>query len=220
MTGKLTPTELLENPWAFGPWCYQIGVVVRCLPEPIKVPRGMLGMWPLTLDVQAVIRHQLGVSFDVVERAVTLQQPYATAIVGYRRPDGEWEEGPKRVENRPKPVLGRTIPTGGRWLAIHAGKALYPNAAEIVADWRGEGSPYSPPGRHLYASEFDVGDDDDSDPNYELWMQSPRLEDMPRSAILGVMRVDHCLPYPGAWVASSKREGVVDLNPPTRGVLL
>ena len=52
-----------------------------------------------------------------------------------------------------------------------------------------------PSNRHTW-SEFDIPDEGElPDPNWELWMQSPLLHDMPRSAILGVMRVDHCLAY-------------------------
>ena len=54
--------------------------------------------------------------------ALTLQQPYATAI---------WP-GPKRVENRPLPTVPLPLPRGGRWLALHAGKAWYPGGLEAV----------------------------------------------------------------------------------------
>jgi hypothetical protein len=55
-------------------------------------------------------------------RALTLQQPYATAIC----------PGPKRTENRPKATVRMPLPKGGLWLGLHAGKTWYPGGLEAV----------------------------------------------------------------------------------------
>lgn len=105
--------------------------------------------------------------------------------------------GPKRIENRPTRWI---VPPEGIWMAIHAGATLYGGkhrTGELLAAWQGH----------------DIDRDD-----FGLWRGCPPLEDLPRSAILGVMRIDHCLAYPGPWIATrDNNSGQVDLLPPTRG---
>lgn len=83
-------------------------------------------------------------------RALTLQQPYASAIA----------IGPKRIENRP---WRRTLPAGGEWVALHAGRTLY----------EGQSSD------DLHAQMVECG-----------WTDCPLLGDLPRGVLLGVMHVD------------------------------
>jgi hypothetical protein len=59
--GSYRKAELLEDPWAFGPWCLHLAEV-RLLPEPLPC-RGMLGLWavpvgPLTEALDRLIPTQ------------------------------------------------------------------------------------------------------------------------------------------------------------------
>lgn len=129
----MTPVELLADPWAFGPWCWCIDEV-RLFDRP-RPARGMQGLWPLGeadwfacnnlalgLDPSTRLRHADG----VVHSALTLLQPYASAIA----------IGQKRVENRP---WRRTIGQDGSWFALHAGRGDYPRADDLVEEWREPG---------------------------------------------------------------------------------
>jgi hypothetical protein len=110
----VTPEQLRADPWAFGPWCHHVDEV-RLLVRPIPA-RGMQGRWPLSHELRVAMQLQLDV---VVTNALTLLQPYASAIA----------IGPKRM----------IVPPGGLWLGLHAGKELYGGpeyAAELLADWR------------------------------------------------------------------------------------
>lgn len=80
--------------------------------------------------------------------------------------------GPKRVENRP---WHRRVPRGGMWVALHAGKGLYDRGDLLVRAWR----------------ETDI-----DGPPFGLWPEAPDLADMPRGALLGVMRVARIVRYP------------------------
>lgn len=166
-----TPEELLADPWAFGPICYQIGPVIPLL-DPIPV-RGMLGLFPLPFAVTEGIFEAIG--FPSITRGLTLQQPYATAIVGFfDEVDQQWVEGPKRIENRPKGSRWR-IPAEGWWIAIHAGLKDYPLGGKAVEAWR-------------TAGPSQVGG--------PLWARCPELSAMPRGAIVGIARFEHVLAYP------------------------
>lgn len=129
---------------------------------------------------------------EVVSSGLTLQQPYATAIAGYDgivktppTPDGEtigWTysrvriPGPKRVENRD---WRRTVPPGGMWIGLHAGKALYGGAGHVrtmLAGWRrGAVNPI---------------------PGIPVWADGPQIGDLPLGVLLGAMRIDEILKYP------------------------
>lgn len=52
---SLRQLGLIGDPWAFGPWCIEIGDVVA-LDEPIKYVRGMLGFWRVADDHAAQLR--------------------------------------------------------------------------------------------------------------------------------------------------------------------
>lgn len=158
----MTPAELRADPWAGGPWCWVVGEV-KLLPEPIPF-RGMQGLWPLPADVRLALWTATGLQ---VGAALTLLQPYASAVAS----------GEKTVENRP---WRRTIPEGGLWVGLHAGKALYcpfPDARPAERDawvrnqllrWRRE----------------------------ERWLEAPELADLPRGMLLGAMRIDEIVAYP------------------------
>jgi hypothetical protein len=87
---------------------------------------------------------------------LTLIQPYASAIIA----------GPKRVENRSRPLRRKLTPleqrirpndpAGSQWVAIHAGKRLWKH---VVPEMR------------------------------RLWPECPDATDLPRNAVLGCARV-------------------------------
>jgi hypothetical protein len=122
----VTPAELLDDPWAFGEWCFILDEV-RLLPTPIPC-RGMQGWWPLSAALRLDLYKATG---EQVNSALTLQQPYASAI----------SHGPKRIENRPQ---RRRISPGGVWLGLHAGKALYDRAGVLLMEWRSGPDPLWP----------------------------------------------------------------------------
>lgn len=86
-------------------------------------------------------------------KAVTVLQPYASAIAARVKP---WENRPRNMRLDDGPI----------WLAIHAGKAIYPDAEFQQRVHRQTG----------------------------MWPDAPDLEDLPLGAILGVMRIDDCQP--------------------------
>lgn len=156
----MTPAQLLADPWAFGPWCWIVGEV-RLLPTPIPC-RGMQGLWPNQgIDPR---RAFVDAGIPIPQSALTLQQPYATAIA----------LGPKRVENRP---WRRTIPPGGLWVGLHAGKGLYSRASLLVRCWTAR-------------EEVEHGEP------FGLWPECPPLENMPRGAMLGAMHIRSIERYP------------------------
>lgn len=109
-------------------------------------------------------------------RALTLKQPFATAIA----------VGPKRIENRPR----RTIPRAWAlpvWIALHAGKTW----------WKVDQQNWM-----------------------EMWPESPKPHEMPKGALLGVMRVDEILELTEpAWPPQSlsKLELEIRADPWTMG---
>lgn len=156
----MKPAELLQEPWAFGPWCWRIDEV-RLLPTPLA-SRGMQGLFPLDLALEATLSALCPTGYRT-RWGMTLLQPFATAIA----------IGPKRIENRP---WRRNIPPTGLWVGLHAGKALYDRAEELLEEWRDD--PYARgPG---------------------IWPEAPPLEELPRGAMLGVMHVAEILRYPVA----------------------
>ena len=132
----MTPDDLVLDPWALGPVCFVIDEV-RCLPKPIPC-RGAQGWWSFDSEMYAPLAE---LACAPLRRALTLQQPYASAIA----------VGPKRVENR---TVGRRIPPQGLWVGLHAGKTLYrPESAhgrlaawwnEELSEWRRELWPDAP----------------------------------------------------------------------------
>ncbi len=100
-----------------------------------------------------------------VRSALTLLQPYASAIA----------VGPKRVENRP---WRRTIPPGGLWVGLHAGKTFYDGQDEsesLLDCWRIQ----------------DVAFPDDPH-----WPNAPCTAELPLGCMLGAMHVREILRYP------------------------
>lgn len=161
--------ELLADPWAFGPWCW-IADEVRLFKAPIPC-RGMQGLWPfedrhgdprpgVPAGLVERFRHELQVD---VRQATTLLQPYATALA----------IGPKEAENRPVQLSMPT--TDGRWLGLHAGKALYggDDQAALLVEWWRRGAD-------------------------QLWPEAPDLKDFPRGAMLGAVHFQGCLRYPSS----------------------
>lgn len=51
---RTDPRARSELDWALGPWCWRIDRV-WCLPEPLPVARGQLGLWRLPDDVLDVL---------------------------------------------------------------------------------------------------------------------------------------------------------------------
>lgn len=152
--------NLASDPWAFGPWCWVVDDV-RLLPKPVPA-RGMQGLWPID---SAPLVHALDELAGVRQRwsALTLLQPYASAIA----------VGPKRIENRP---WRRRVPPGGLWVALHAGKGLFNDAAGLVRVWREVSAVTGQP--------------------FGLWPGAPDLAGMPRGCLLGVMHIANILKYP------------------------
>jgi len=79
----------------------------------------------------------------------------------------------------------RRLLDGPIWVALHAGKDLYTGAERIVSDYRRMG----------------------------LWPDPPKLEEMPRSAILGAVRIDEVLPYSIQDPSPKARPGDLITNP-------
>lgn len=90
--------------------------------------------------------------------------------------------GPKRIENR---SWSRSLSDGGMWVGLHAGKQLYDNAGLLLQVWRRPSAEH-----HLW-------------PEQPLWSEAPRVDQLHRGVLLGVMHVRIILPYPkrGAGVA-------------------
>lgn len=172
----MSPADLTNDPWAFGPWCFVVDTV-RLLDEPIPC-RGMQGWWPLEEHLRARLSALCPMG-TYVTSALTLLQPYASAIAC----------GPKRVENRP---TRRGIPPGGVWLGLHAGKALH-----CPSDWYDD-SPGAP--RRAEQAEDWVDQEltawrvgEDGEPS---WPDAPPVDQLPRGCLLGVMRIVECLRFP------------------------
>jgi hypothetical protein len=104
-------------------------------------------------------------------KGLSLLQPFASAIAS----------GHKKAENRP----WRRILEGPIWVALHAGKALYEGAAQIVKDAGLMG----------------------------LWPDAPNLGEMPLGAILGVIRIDEILPYEVPDPDTEAAQGDTIINP-------
>lgn len=172
----MTPAELFDDPWAFGPWCW---IVDRVELLPDQEPcRGMQGLWPLEDEMRRILSDLAG---DPVYVGLTLLQPYASAIAA----------GVKRVENRP---WRRPIPRGGLWVGLHAGASLYIPEEEVqtfracrrtraaqardwtenvLDEWR------APPMR--------------GEPH---WPNAPTATELPLGCMLGAMRISAILRYP------------------------
>jgi hypothetical protein len=184
----LTPAEVAEDPWAFGPWCFVVAEV-RLLAEPIPC-RGMQGWWPLqwlageAMESPPERRAAKALSALVPEinaydwRALTQLQPYASAIAA----------GVKRIENRPQ---RRRIPEGGVWLGLHAGRSLYSvlGSAVSAAD-RAETARLTL--EHWRTPEA-AG-------RPAMWPDAPQLDELPMGVMLGAMRITQCLRYPDEGV--------------------
>lgn len=162
-----TPADLVADPWACGPYCWVIDEV-RVLPEPIPC-RGTQGLWHVGPSISAALSAATGLGSYRWWQALTVLQPYATAI----------SHGPKRVENRP---WRRRLPAEGLWLGLHAGKALAGSEYEVVDvlnAWRDNAVGY--------------GWEPSSGPR---WAEAPDLGRMPRGAMLGAMHVSAIVMYP------------------------
>lgn len=178
----MTPAELLDDPWATGPWCWRVGEV-RLLPEPIAC-RGMQGLWPVE-DIDESVAQALD---DLVPgrvrtwTALTLLQPYASAIAA----------GVKRIENRP---WRRAIGPKGMWVGLHAGKALYiPDDA--VLPKRVCGQTRAEQAREYtedLLNGWRVRNVLRSEP---YWPDAPAVDDLPLGVMLGAMHVAEILRYP------------------------
>lgn len=174
----MTPADLRDDPWAFGPWCWVVDRV-ELLPEPVPC-RGMQGLWPV--DDGAIARALWELVPDIrVWSALTLLQPYASAIA----------IGPKRIENRP---WRRRIPAGGLWIGLHAGAALYcPD--EAVIPYRECGRP-----RAEQARDYVEGVLDDWREVWPLpsphWTNAPTVAELPLGCMLGAIHIAAILPYP------------------------
>lgn len=122
--------DLATNRWATGPWCWHADRAVR-LATPVPC-RGALSLWWLTEDQARLFDPALR-----VRRALTVLQPYTSALVA----------GVKDIENRTwRPYLA----PDEEWVAVHASKAPYPNAVEVLEDWRHDGDwPDAPPLRSM-----------------------------------------------------------------------
>jgi hypothetical protein len=180
----MTDEELLLDPWAFGPWCWVIDRV-RLFDLPIPC-RGMNGLWPVPTEALA---NALGDLVDPLEGraigwdALTLQQPYATAIA----------LGHKRVENRP---WRRSIPPHGRWIGLHAGTTFY-----APPDWF---QPFNGPDgcgrtRAEQAQEWVELQLDSWRACYDNdchWPDAPTAGELPRGVMLGAVHVAAILRYP------------------------
>lgn len=129
---KPEPADLLNDPWACGPYCWVIDDV-RLLPEPIPC-RGAQGLWHVGEDMSATLSKATGLGSYRWWQALTVLQPFASAIA----------HGGKRVENRP---WRWRLPAEGVWLGLHAGKALAGTQEEVddaLEDWRFERWPETP----------------------------------------------------------------------------
>lgn len=123
MTAAASPEALRSNRWAFGPWCFVVGEV-KLLPSPLEA-RGMNGTWPMDARHRLIILDLFG---ELVYQALTLQQPYASALAS----------GSKTVENR---SFRRTISEGGKWYGLHSGKTFYGgmfSAQKLLDGWRSD----------------------------------------------------------------------------------
>jgi hypothetical protein len=178
-------SDLISDPWACGPFCWIIDDV-DLLPDPIPC-RGAQGLWHVGEAMSAALSNATGLGKYRWWQALTVLQPYATAIA----------LGPKRVENR---LWRRRILPGGLWLGLHAGKALVcpdnwasdpygrpraevaeEEAEDMLASWRD----------NAIASRWHISDG-------PKWAEAPNLADMPRGAMLGAMHIAAIVPYPGA----------------------
>lgn len=106
-------------------------------------------------------------------KGLSLLQPFASAVAS----------GHKKAENRD----WRRLLEGPIWVALHAGKEIYPDAVDLdmIENWRADGR----------------------------WPDAPELKQMPRSSILGVIRIDEVLPYRIQDPSPGARPGDLVTNP-------
>lgn len=173
----MTPADLRDDPWAFGPWCWVVDRV-----ELFSAPyacRGMQGLWPVT---ERVLVDALDALVDDRRQwsALTLLQPYASAIA----------YGPKRVENRP---WRRRVPPGGMWVGLHAGQ-LWGNPDLLV--------PFRQCGRTKAAQVRDQVEETLDEwrapplPGEPHWPNAPTVAELPLGCMLGAIHIAAILPYP------------------------
>lgn len=157
----MSADALLDDPWACGPFCWMIDDV-RLFTTPLPC-RGAQGLWRTQAEENAALRGLVPERGGVAWwPALTILQPFASAIA----------VGPKRVENRSWAI---SMPlSGGRWIGLHAGKALAGTQDEVLEAldlWR--------------------------DPLFDgRWTQAPEFAALPRGFLLGAIHLSEVRSYP------------------------